>query len=70
MRKEEVYAVTFPLLETASGRKMGKTESGTIWLDPEKMPPFKFYQYWINADDRDVIKFLKLFTFLPRTEWL
>lgn len=68
MRREEVYAVTFPLLETASKKKMGKTESGTVWLDPEKTTPFNFYQYWINTDDRDVIKFLKLFTFLPLEE--
>ncbi|MEK7207993.1 MAG: tyrosine--tRNA ligase [Patescibacteria group bacterium] len=65
LRRKEVYAITFPLLETASGRKMGKTESGTIWLDAKRTTPFDFYQYWINTDDRDVIKFLKLFTFLP-----
>ena len=60
LRRKEVYAITFPLLETASGRKMGKTESGTIWLDAKRTTPFDFYQYWINTDDRDVIKFLKL----------
>jgi tyrosyl-tRNA synthetase len=63
--KNEVFALTFPLLETATGKKMGKTESGAIWLDAKKTSPFDFYQYWINTDDRDVIKFLKLFTFLP-----
>ena len=60
----EAHVLTFPLLETASGRKMGKTENGTIWLDSKKTSPYDFYQYWVNTDDRDVIKFLKLFTFL------
>lgn len=68
VRRKEVYALTFPLLETSGGKKMGKTESGTVWLDQKKTTPFKFYQYWINTDDRDVIKFLKLFTFLPLEE--
>lgn len=68
VRRKEVYALTFPLLETSGGKKMGKTESGAIWLDPKKTTPFDFYQYWINTDDRDVIKFLKLFTFLPLEE--
>ncbi|MDO8483174.1 MAG: tyrosine--tRNA ligase [bacterium] len=68
LRKKEVYAVTFPLLETAGGKKMGKTESGAIWLDAKRTTPFDFYQYWINTDDRDVIKFLKLFTFLSLEE--
>lgn len=61
-------ALTFPLLTTAGGKKMGKTESGAVWLDPEKTSPYDFYQYWINSDDRDVEKFLKLFTFLPLDE--
>ncbi len=61
-------ALTFPLLTTASGKKMGKTESGAVWLDPEKTSPYEYYQYWINSDDRDVEKFLKLFTFLPLEE--
>jgi len=68
MRRKTVYALTFPLIETATGHKMGKTEAGTVWLDPEKTSPYDFYQYWINIDDRDVIRFLRLFTFLPGQE--
>jgi len=68
IEQKPVYALTFPLLTTASGGKMGKTESGALWLDPEKTSPYEFYQYWINVDDRDVEKFLKLFTFLPLDE--
>ena len=63
-----VHALTFPLLTTATGRKMGKTESGTIWLDRDKTSPYEFYQYWINTDDRDVVSFLKFFTFLSMEE--
>lgn len=59
-----VYGLTFPLLEKSDGTKFGKSESGTIWLDPTKTSPYQFYQFWINTDDADVIKFLKLFTFL------
>jgi tyrosyl-tRNA synthetase len=51
-------------MTTASGTKFGKTESGTIWLDPARTPPFAFYQFWLNTDDRDVIAYLKYFTFL------
>lgn len=58
----EVYSLTFPLLVTAKGKKMGKTESGAVWLDEEKTSVYDFYQYWINTDDRDVERFLKLFT--------
>src|SRR3989338_2303866 len=68
MRMKEVYALTFPLFETAGGKKMGKTEAGTVWLDAKRTTPFEFYQYWINTDDRDVVKFLKLFTFLSLEE--
>ncbi|MEK7538323.1 MAG: tyrosine--tRNA ligase [Patescibacteria group bacterium] len=68
VRKAEAHVLTFPLLETANGRKMGKTENGTIWLDATKTAPYDFYQYWRNTDDRDVIKFLKLFTFLSSEE--
>lgn len=64
----EVYALTFPLLVTANGRKMGKTESGAIWLDEAKTSVYDFYQYWINTDDRDVESFLKYFTTLPLEE--
>jgi len=62
------HGLTFPLLTTARGQKMGKTESGAIWLDATKTSPFEYYQYWINSDDRDVEKFLKFFTYLPLEE--
>ncbi len=62
------HAVTFPLLTTASGAKMGKTAAGAVWLSAEKTSPFDFYQYWINTDDRDVARFLRLYTFLPVDE--
>ena len=64
----KVEAMTFPLLTTATGAKMGKTASGAVWLDAERFSPYDFYQYWVNCDDRDVEKFLKLFTFLPMDE--
>lgn len=64
----KVEAVTFPLLTTASGAKMGKTATGTVWLDPELLSPYDYYQYWINCDDRDIGRFLRLFTFLPIDE--
>jgi tyrosyl-tRNA synthetase len=62
------YGLTFTLLTTSEGKKMGKTEAGAIWLDPEKTPPYDFYQYWRNVDDRDVEKCLALLTFLPMEE--
>ncbi len=62
------YGVTFPLITTASGNKMGKTESGAVWLDAEKTSPYEYYQYWMNTDDRDVERFLLLFTLLPIAE--
>lgn len=62
------YGMTFTLLTTSEGKKMGKTESGAIWLDPNKTSPFEFYQYWRNVDDRDVEKCLSLLTFLPMDE--
>jgi len=61
----QAFGITYPLLLTATGQKFGKTEEGTVWLSAERTSPYKFYQFWINADDRDVEKFLKLFTFLP-----
>ena len=64
----DAEALTFPLLTTASGSKMGKTERGAIWLDPQRTSPYDYYQYWINTDDRDVGRFLALFTFLPMDE--
>ncbi|MDD2402032.1 MAG: tyrosine--tRNA ligase [Clostridia bacterium] len=62
------YGLTFKLLTTSEGKKMGKTESGAIWLDPEKTPPYDFYQYWRNVDDPDVENCLALLTFLPMEE--
>ncbi|MCA1036556.1 MULTISPECIES: tyrosine--tRNA ligase [Bacillaceae] len=62
------YGVTIPLVTKADGTKFGKTESGAIWLDPEKTSPYEFYQFWINTADADVIKYLKYFTFLPKEE--
>ncbi len=65
---QEAYGITFPLLTTATGAKMGKTAAGAVWLSAEKTTPYDFYQYWINVDDRDVVRFLKLYTLLPVTE--
>ncbi len=68
MRGEEVFVLTFPLLTTSDGKKMGKTEKGAVYLDAEKTPVFEFYQYWRNVHDDDVAKFFKIFTFLPVNE--
>ncbi len=65
---EKAFACTFQLLLTHDGRKMGKTEKGALWLDPNKTSPFDFYQYWRNVDDKDVEKCLGLLTFLPMDE--
>jgi tyrosyl-tRNA synthetase len=65
MEQQEVYGLTVPLLETADGKKMGKTESGAVWLSPKLTTPYDFFQYWRNTHDRDVARFLKLYTFLP-----
>jgi len=62
------FGITFPLITTASGVKMGKTHDGAVWLDPELTAPYDYYQYWINQDDADVARFLALFTFLPMDE--
>ena len=64
----EAHAVTFPLVTTASGAKFGKSEAGAVWLDPERTSPYKFYQFWLNVDDRDVGRYLRYFTLLPREE--
>ena len=64
----EVYALTFPLLATAAGEKMGKTAKGAVWLDARRTSPYDFFQYWINVDDRDVGRFLRLYTLLDRAE--
>ena len=68
MEGQQAYGITFPLLTTSSGRKMGKTEQGTVWLDAERTSPYEYYQFWVNAEDPDVTKFLALFTLLPIEE--
>ena len=65
---EDAYAMTITLLMNSEGKKMGKTASGAVWLDPEKTPPFEFYQYWRNVDDADVLKCIRMLTFLPLEE--
>ena len=62
----DAHALTYPLVATASGTKFGKTEAGAVWLDAELTSPYKFFQFWINVDDRDVGKFVRYFTLLPR----
>ena len=62
------YGLTLPLITNADGTKFGKTEAGAIWLDPKRTSVYKFYQFWINTDDRDVIRYLKYFTFLSQDE--
>jgi tyrosyl-tRNA synthetase len=64
----KAYGLTIPLVTKADGTKFGKTEGGAVWLDKEKTSPYEFYQFWINTDDRDVIKYLKYFTFLSKEE--
>lgn len=64
----KVFGLTVPLITKADGTKFGKTAGGAIWLDPEKTSPYEFYQFWINTDDRDVMKFIRYFTFLPEEE--
>jgi len=68
MRRETVFGITFPLITTSSGAKMGKTAKGAVWLDSERTSPYEYYQYWINTDDNDIIHFLALYTFLPMDE--
>jgi len=63
--QKQVYGMTFTLLTNSEGQKMGKTASGAVWLDPEKFSPYEFYQYWVNVQDADVIKFIKMLTFVP-----
>ena len=62
---EDAYAMTITLLMNSEGKKMGKTQKGAVWLDPDKTSPFEFYQYWRNVDDADVLKCLRMLTFLP-----
>jgi tyrosyl-tRNA synthetase len=66
--QKTAFGVTFPLITTSSGEKMGKTAKGAVWLDFKRTSPYDYYQYWVNTDDRDVARFLALFTFLPMTE--
>lgn len=65
---KEANAMTITLLTNSEGKKMGKTQKGAVWLDAEKTTPYEFYQYWRNVDDDDVIKFMKLLTFIPMSE--
>jgi len=66
--QKQTYGMTFTLLTTSDGKKMGKTQKGALWLDPEKCKPYDFYQYWVNVGDADVIRCLKLVTFVPMDE--
>jgi tyrosyl-tRNA synthetase len=66
VNRTETFGLTFPLIATASGAKMGKTAAGAVWLDAARTTPYEFYQYWVNVDDRDVSRFLRLYTLLPR----
>ena len=68
VKGEEAHGLTFTLLTTSDGRKMGKTQKGAVWLDPEKTSPYDFFQYWRNVDDGDVVRLMKLITFLPLEE--
>ncbi len=67
-RQETIFGITFPLITSSSGAKMGKTAKGAVWLDPDRTSPYEYYQFWVNTDDRDVARFLALFTFLPMDE--
>jgi tyrosyl-tRNA synthetase len=64
--ERQAYGLVYPLITKADGTKFGKTESGTVWLAPHRTSPYRFYQFWLNADDRDAVNYLKLFTFLPQ----
>jgi tyrosyl-tRNA synthetase len=66
LRGKKAHGLVWPLMTTASGGKFGKTEAGTVWLDPERTSPFQLYQFWLNTEDRDVVSYLKLFTFLDQ----
>lgn len=66
--QKAAFGMTFTLLTTSEGKKMGKTEKGAVWLDPEKTSPFEFFQYWRNVEDADVIRCMKLLTFIPLEE--
>ena len=66
VRGKKAHGLVWPLMKTAAGTKFGKTETGTVWLDPQRTSPFKFYQFFLNTDDRDVVGYLKAFTWLDR----
>jgi tyrosyl-tRNA synthetase len=66
LRASKAHGLVMPLVTTAAGTKFGKTEAGTVWLDPQRTSPFAFYQFWLNTNDRDVMRYLKSFTFLER----
>ena len=66
VRGAKAHGLVMPLITTASGTKFGKTETGTVWLDPALTKPYEFYQFWLNVDDRDAVQYLKFFTFLPK----
>ena len=68
VERKDAFGWTYPLLTTSSGKKMGKTEKGAVWLDPKRTSSYEYYQYWINTEDDDVERFLSLFTFLPMKE--
>ncbi|MCH8245575.1 MAG: tyrosine--tRNA ligase [Bacteroidetes bacterium] len=68
LRSERAHGLVFPLVTNAAGTKFGKTEAGNVWLDPVRTSPYRFYQYWLNTDDRDVISHLKYFTWLSKEE--
>ncbi len=68
MRGGSAYALVYPLITKSDGTKFGKTESGAVWLSPQRTSPYRFYQFWLNADDRDVVLFLKFFTWLKQDE--
>ena len=68
LRGKKAHGLVWPLMTTATGGKFGKTEAGTIWLDPARTSPYRFFQFWLNTDDKDVVKYLKLFTWLNRDE--
>lgn len=70
IKHETAFGITFPLITTSTGAKMGKTAKGAVWLDPVRTTPYEYYQFWVNSDDGDVTRFLSLFTFLPMEEVL
>jgi tyrosyl-tRNA synthetase len=68
LRRTQAHGLVFPLVTTATGSKFGKTEAGTVWLDPKLTSPYRFYQFWFNTDDRDTATYLRFFTWLSRAE--